>query len=231
MTIWINSFPKSGTALMRQALSCHGRDLGHLQMFSEPGNEMQDHDRIVKELQHWSHEQKAIATGHLHYHPAFLELMEGKTFFLVRDPRDVVVSHAHFVYQAKGHHMHARYQKMDWEERLYTSIWGDAEWGLPNIADRFLPYLGWGYQVPVVRFEDVAEDGVARRAVFLKLRDELHLRCTLDEMNAAIDRATSPTFRKGEVGGYVTEMQLHTMEQFDFDFGWLLDLLEYKRDE
>ncbi len=230
MTIWINTFPKSGTALMRQALSCHGRDLGHLQMFDGTDNTLNEVELIDENLLRWSNEKDAIATAHLHYDPAFYAAIGDKTFFLIRDPRDVVVSHAHYVYKTPEHPLHKSYQKMEWENRLLTSIYGDQA-DFPNIADRFLPYLGWMYQVPLVRFEDVVEDNAVRFGMFNELIDGFSLNCTANEMRDAIDRSTSPTFRKGEVGSYAQEMTLHIMEEFDHDFGWLLDLLEYKRDE
>ena len=69
-------------------------------------------------------------------------------YFILRDPRDVVVSHVHYVTEMEPNHIHHRYYSQElhtFDERLRASILGipDPAIPFPDIRQRFLPYLGW----------------------------------------------------------------------------------------
>ena len=102
-----------------------------------------------------------IAYGHLHAIPEITSLLSSEgmvTYFIYRDPRDVVVSHAHYITEMAPGHIHSEFFRQElhnFDERLQTSIAGigNNESGtgskkadappLPNIRERFEPYLKW----------------------------------------------------------------------------------------
>src|SRR5215813_8715559 len=67
-------------------------------------------------------------------------------YFIFRDPRDVTVSHVFYVTDMEAQHVHHDYYQSlpDFHSRLNVSILGRPDAGIefPNIAERFMPYLG-----------------------------------------------------------------------------------------
>ncbi|NIW46225.1 MAG: hypothetical protein GWN30_16160, partial [Gammaproteobacteria bacterium] len=118
--------------------------------------------QILKDLQRLR--PGDIAYGHLHATTQVSSLVCGGHFapyFIYRDPRDVVVSHVHYVTDMAPNHVHHPYYKntlRNFDERLTVSILGRPEMDIsfPNILDRFLPYINWTKQkgVLAIKFED-----------------------------------------------------------------------------
>ena len=104
------------------------------------------------------------------------------TYFIFRDPRDVVVSHVFYVTEMESRHVHhAYYQSLpDFDARLKVSILGrqDTNIEFPNIADRFAPYLDWlnHSEVLTLHFEDLIHD---RAATLTRIMDHFLARAPL----------------------------------------------------
>jgi len=244
-----NSFPKSGTHLLTQVL--HGltqigpavdAGLPAVVMYTGTTGQPRAERDIVADL----HRLKPgdIAYGHLHSRPdvrAELTRWGVAPFFIYRDPRDVVVSHVHYVTEMEPHHVHhAYYAKTlkDFDERLMTSILGrpELEIPFPNVWGRFEPYLGWLEcpEVLTLQFEDF----ITHRAATLERVLDHAQRCgfvvktsreqALRVLDSAINPEQSPTFRSGKVGKWRAAFKSSHKKTFKNVAGDLLIRLGYE---
>jgi len=219
--LFANSFPKSGTHLLTQVLQGMTRlgpavnsGLPAVVTFDGPTGQPRSVHAIIKDLQRFS--SGDVAYGHLHALPEVVSLLtqDGVApFFILRDPRDVCVSHVHYVTEMEPNHVHHHYYRYDLEnfdERLRTSILGrpELEIPFPDIRGRFEPYLGWleHPEVLILQFEDFITQ---QDKTLLKVLDHARGRGfpvnvgeqeALDILKSAIDPAKSPTYRSGKVG-------------------------------
>ncbi len=249
--LFANSFPKSGTHLLTQILEGFARfgpavDAGLpavLTYESATGRERTPAE-IAADLRRLR--PGDIGYGHVHALPETVPLLcrpGVATWFIVRDPRDVVVSHVHYVTDmAPGHVHHAYYCSLpDFESRLRVSILGlpDAEVPFPDISQRFAPYRGWLEQpeVSLLHFEDFLQgrraalgavlDHAVRRGFPLKIpREE-----AISLLEAAINPEKSPTFRSGKAGGWRESFTPETTALFKDVAGDLLIALGYESDK
>jgi hypothetical protein len=255
-----NSFPKSGTHLLTQVMHGFIR-LGPAVDSGLPavvtfdgftgrqrsiGEIMADLDRLLP---------GDIGYGHVH---AFLKAVEWlrrpgvASYFILRDPRDVVVSHVHYVAEMAPDHIHHRYYHevlQTFDERLRASITGvpveelaRASGGtpvyepLPDIRARFEPYLGWlGHpEVLALRYEDfMCERGEALARVFEHavsrgFRPVISRQAALQILEESIDPARSPTFRSGKIGGWEKSFTAEHKALFAGVAGDLLSSLGYE---
>ncbi len=221
--LFANSFPKSGTHLLTQILEGFVQigpavqsGLPAIVMYEgETGRERLTKE-IVNELRQLSHGD--IGYGHLHAVPEIMEKLISPlfaTFFILRDPRDIVVSHVHYVTEMEPKHVHHDYYAntlKTFEERLKTSILGrpDALHPFPDIAGRFAPFTAWINQSAVLtlKYEDLLQqrertigvmvDFVSGRGFPIRLaKDD-----AIQVLMAHIDPQKSPTFRSGKAGGW-----------------------------
>ena len=173
---------KSGTHLLSDCLSLmpkmmfSGRHLALANFFASsaktPGSQSRqgsmpplDVARLRKYLERCP--QGMFVTAHARFHPTFSDLVEElgfKHILLMRDPRDIAVSHAFYVVQNTLHQHHGYYTRTlnSDEERLMVSIRGidrkeSAEHPLPSIGQIIGGYLPWlkDPSTLVVRFEDL----------------------------------------------------------------------------
>lgn len=255
--LFANSFPKSCTHLLTQILEGFA-SLGPAVVSGLPaivtyqGNTgyerpiqaiMADLDRLLP---------ADIAYGHLHAQPevvAHLSQPSFASYFILRDPRDVVVSHVHYITEMEPNHIHHRYYKEDlhtFDERLRTSILGipDPNIPFPDIAARFQPFLGWleQEQVLIVHYEDFITDrdetlgkvlDHAVRAGFPLVGQKYTKQLTRPEalqiLADSIDPLRSPTFRSGKVGGWKAKFSDENTRLFKEISGDLLTRLGYEK--
>lgn len=218
--LFANSFPKSGTHLLTQVLEGFARvapvalsGLPAVVMFDGPTGRPRPLNAILRDLDRFR--PGDVGYGHLHALPPIVERLcaPGRAaFFIYRDPRDVVVSHVHYVTEMEPNHVHHAYYRSlpDFESRLRTSILGrpDLDVPFPDIRARFEPYLGWleRPEVLALRFEDFITHReetllrVVEHAQVRGLRLPLGVEATLRALNSAIDPRRSPTFRSGKIG-------------------------------
>jgi len=216
-----NSFPKSGTHLLFQVLQGFAQlgpavdsGLPAVVTFDGPTGQPRPTNAIMRDLQRFR--PGDVAYGHLHALPEIVSLLtrDGVApFFIYRDPRDVVVSHVHYVTEMEPNHVHHnyyRYELQNFDERLRTSILGrpDVDVPFPDIRRRFDPYLGW-LELPEVltlQFEDFITQ---KEQTLLRVLEHARGRGfpvtlgeqeSLEVLKSAIDPMKSPTFRSGKIG-------------------------------
>ncbi len=221
--IFANSFPKSGTHLLVQVLQGFTKlgpvvesGMPAVVTFDGPTGQQRPLDHIIKDLQYLK--SGDIAYGHLHALPevtAELVRQGVAAYFIFRDPRDVVVSHVHYVTEMETqhvHHQYYRYHLTNFDERLMASILGRPELSIPfpDIRARFEPYLGWldHSDVLSLRFEDFMAN---RRQTLKTILDHavqrgfpmmLETSTAIAILESAIKPEDSPTFRRGHVSGW-----------------------------
>ena len=221
--LFANSFPKSGTHLLTQVLRGFTRlgpavnsGLPAVVSFQGDSGRARGLDDILRDLKRLN--PGDIAYGHLHAAPevvSFLAQDGFATYFLMRDLRDVVVSHVHYVTEMAPQHAHHQYYRevlQDFSQRLEASILGRMDWRqpFPDVGERFRPYLGWleSGGVLTLRYEDFIHDRSAAlgKIIDFSVSRGFALHCDRDEairiLEIAINPHSSPTFRRGGAGGW-----------------------------
>lgn len=246
-----NSFPKSGTHLLSQVLLALprvglavDRGMGPILTFERGTGRQRAAREILADLEQLR--PGDLAFGHVIAEPELRGLLcrEGVAhFFMLRDPRDVVVSHAHYIGERAVHNVHHAYYKSlpDLDERLRVSILGRADFPgeFPDIGARFLPYLGWldCPTVRVLRFEDFIEDRDAALAGLLDHAERAGFGRRVGREDAlaalaeAIDPQKSYTFRRGAVGDWAQHFSEEHKALFKMSAGELLIRLGYEQDQ
>jgi hypothetical protein len=184
-----------------------------------------------------------IAYGHLHATPDIipaLQRAEVAMYFIYRDPRDVVLSHLHYVTEIETNHVHHPYYRTlpDFDTRLKTSILGRPEMGdlFPDIRARFEPFLGWlRPEVCVLKFEDFIEhrdatlEQVLTHAEHHGFTPQVSRSDALRILSESINPQKSPTFRSGKVGGWREKFTEEHKRLFKVTTGELLVQLGYEK--
>ena len=256
--LFANSFPKSGTHLLTQILEGFAR-LGPAVISGLPaivtyqGNTGYERppQEILADLNRLL--PADIAYGHLHAQPEVVSHLNQPgfaTYFILRDPRDVVVSHVHYITEMEPNHIHHRYYTEElhtFDERLRTSILGipDPNIPFPDIAARFQPFLGWldQAQVLTLRYEDFITDRDGSLGKVLdhavqagfplggkKNTAQLTRQAALQVLADSIDPQRSPTFRSGKIGGWKAKFSDENTHLFKEISGDLLMRLGYEQD-
>lgn len=247
-----NSFPKSGTHLLTQVLQGFPAigpaiDSGLPAIVTYEGDS--GRQRQVAEILADLQRLKAgdIAYGHLHALPEVVRLLcqpGYAAYFILRDPRDVVVSHVHYVTEMEPHHIHHRFYNEElhsFDERLAVSILGrpDGSIPFPNIQARFEPYLGWleHPEVLVLHFEDFIQqqqttlERVLEHAVQRGFPLQVSLPAAIQALADGINPQRSPTFRSGRVGGWRDQFSDANKHLFKQVAGELLIRLGYEQSD
>lgn len=245
-----NSFPKSGTHLLTQVLQGFAQvgpvvdaGLPAVVTFDGPTGHQRPIAAILQDLQRL--QPGDIAYGHLYAIPEVIaELTRDgvAAYFIFRDPRDVVVSHVHYVTEMAPDHVHHHYyahRLSTFDQRLETSILGipGAEIPFPNIYQRFEPYLGWlgTSQVLTLRFEDFIRSRPETLALILDhainrgFKFNLPPNQAIQILDAAIVPQKSPTYRTGQVGKWRTSFSEQNKMIFKEVAGDLLVKLGYEQ--
>lgn len=249
--LFANSFPKSGTHLLTQILNGFQKfspivdsGLPPILTFDGPTGKPRSLDVIIKELRRLK--DGDIGYGHLHAHrEVAVELTKTgmATYFIFRDPRDVVVSHVHYITEMYPEHAHHRYYTQELEtfdERLKVSILGlpGTSKPFPDIGKRFDPYLGWFGEknVLTLRYEDFINtrdtfiENILDHAVLCGLSLEIEQKTAVRILSSVIDPKRSPTFRSGKIGKWRDAFSNEHIKLFKDVAGDLLLRLRYEKD-
>jgi len=250
--LFANSFPKSGTHLLTQVLQGFTRlgpavdsGLPAIVTFEGDTGRTRQPQEILADLQRLL--PGDIAYGHVHALPQVVDFICRErvcAYFILRDPRDVAVSHVHYVTDMEQGHAHHRYYTEElhsFDERLQASIQGIPEIDVqfPDIRARFGPYLGWleRPEVLTLRFEDFISqrmDTLGRvfdHAVQRGFPASAERQDAIQTLAEVIDPHSSPTFRSGKAGTWRENFNAENKRLFKDVAGDLLVRLGYERDQ
>lgn len=247
-----NSFPKSGTHLLTQVLQGFSligpavdSGLPAIVTYQGDSGRQRSEAEILADLRRL--QAGDIAYGHIHALPEVVRLLcqpGHVAYFILRDPRDVVVSHVHYVTEMEPNHAHHRYYNQElhsFDERLAVSILGrpDSPVPFPDVQARFAPYLGWlnHPEVLVLHFEDFIQQQplVLGQVLDHALQRGFPLQgsrpAAIQSLAKCIDPQRSPTFRSGKVGGWRERFSAENKRLFKRVAGELLLQLGYETDD
>jgi hypothetical protein len=247
-----NSFPKSGTHLLTQVLAGFSRcgpvvnsGLSAITMYSGTTGAQRSLETILGEIDRLR--PGDVGYGHLHAAPEIVQVLcrDGVApYFILRDPRDVAVSHVFYITEREPDHIHHHYYAQvltSFDERLQVSIEGrpGLDFPFPNISARFEPYLTWleRPEVLTLRFEDFITQKeetlgtILDHAVARGFRYRGERETAVDLLSSAIDPQRSPTFRSGKVGAWKEHFTTEHKRLFKQVAGDLLVKLGYESDQ
>jgi len=250
--LFANSFPKSGTHLLTQVLRAFTEigpavdsGLPAVVMYEGDGGRLRSEVEIIADLKRFL--PGDIGYGHLHAFSQAVEILAAPpfaTYFILRDPRDVAISHVHYVTEMEPRHAHHRlfaYELSTFEERLAATITGvpQADPPLPGLADRLKPYLGWldNPHVLTIKYEALFVDRQSALRAILEhaMRQGFPLSHGLEEalrvLDSHIQPQRSPTFRKGGAGGWREAFTPQQKQLFKEYCPGMVTLLGYEKDE
>ncbi len=239
-----NSVPKAGSHLLARTLELLGLIYNRQHV-----NDFHPRSRTVRQLN--GIRPGEFLTAHLSYAPEWQTLLNGRgarMVVIIRDPRDIVVSHYHYVtYMDKSHRLRPYYLQMqDDDERLMASITGfeppdgNPRGRLLDINTRFRAIWQWrAYGAHVVRFEDLVGphgggDEVRQMQALEGICKHLDITLSPREMEDVARRLfyrRSATFRKGVIGDWRQRFTEEHKRVFKSVAGVLLVELGYERDE
>lgn len=244
-----NSFPKSGTHLLSQLLAGLPDRADFGAFLASMSSSLQFRERTV------ANTVSAIRTmvpgdvvrGHLFFDPQYARQLRGRNvvhYTIYRDPRDVVVSEAHYLRDMnRWHRLHSFFrQTASIDDAITLSITGlgsrvpDVDY--PNIAERFARYRGWLECTDcfAVRYEDLMSDHrqevVHNMARFYAERvlDPCDVEACVGRMLAQVAPHKSHTFRAGRKAGWQSEFSDDHRRLFEEVAGDLLVELGYEAD-
>jgi len=138
-----------------------------------------------------------------------------KIIQVLRDPRAIAVSNAHYLAKQKKHPMYGFYQSLpDFDSQLAFSITGgkiDSELTLNSIAERAMLIAPWVKQIDVlsIRFEDLigakgGGDDVLQHSAIVEILNFLDLDSDEANLQHIQDNlfGTSATFRQGQIDSW-----------------------------
>jgi hypothetical protein len=202
------SLPKAGTHLLERALCLHPALYRKVLPTLHDDNIGRWHDLtfLLRSLA-----PGQILVSHLHHRPEYRASLAAsgvRCLFLVRDPRDLLVSQAHYIAAERGHRLHDLFAgQPTLQDRLRLAISGDVPHRLPSIGQRLGDFAGWLDDSDlVVRYEDLigGEATAARQRTTLhQLYQALGMPQTDAFIGGVQDRLrsrVSPTFRRGSTG-------------------------------
>jgi hypothetical protein len=165
-------------------------------------------------------------------------------FFVIRDPRDVIVSLVHHVRKIRSNYLHWDYARLPSDKaRLMAAIRGLANHdGSPKsqgIVEKLEVTLGWteAKAVLTLRFEDLISErggGSAENQSAAIRRIGSHLGWDIDKAEALLIGneafGKGRTFRRGMIGGWREVFDDELKETFKRAAGEYLIRLEYEKD-
>jgi hypothetical protein len=264
--VFINSLPKSGTHLLigmlslmpgftRQHLTLTRKlrlhPLNYLFFYSKPVWAGVDKPGKVK-IQTVDYKFKQLrnggfAAGHMPYHQWVVDILNSRniqTIFVIRDPRDVVVSKVHWNMKREKHFLHKKYAAMASDkERLTAAIVGvknkDGSYFALGMAEKLASVLAWLRTEGVlsVRFEDLIGSqggGSSEKQYQGILAAARHIGVSLtEEQIITIGEkmfGTGKTFRKGVIGDWKNHFDEELKDIFKKNVGHYLIDLGYEKD-
>jgi hypothetical protein len=227
------SLPKAGTHLIERAVCLHPRLYRRILPTLNPENVgLRGLEGVLGRLR-----PGQVAVAHLPFEEAYPSLLEGvKAFFVIRDPRDIAVSLAHYIGRRGDHPLHVAYrERPDLRARIELAILGDAEARppAPSLESVLAGFAGWLESgALVVRYEDLigergGGDPEAQERALERIYDHLGLEMPAG-LPGRIFSADSPTFRKGAIGQWREHFDAGLQAPFEQEAGRWMEVYGYR---
>jgi len=229
------SLPKAGTHLVERAVCLHPRLYRRILRTLNPENVGPEGlGGVVRRLR-----PGQVLLAHLPFEPAYAEMLERegvRTIFVIRDPRDIAVSLAHYIESRGDHPLHFAYnERPDQRSRIELAILGDAEArppapSLESLLDGFSGWMESG--ALVVRFEELigarggGDDETQARTIGA-IYDHLGLEIP-PRLAERLFSSASPTFRKGQIGQWRDHFDPELEELFEQAAGPWMEAYGYR---
>jgi hypothetical protein len=246
--IFGNSKPKSGSHLLLQILNGFTQIMPYKYVEAEPVRTIKK-DGERRTSHEILHDLKKIPNGVIGWgyvdatkeNASFLTQTGRLTFFIYRDPRDLLISQVFFATDMHEEHgMHEYYNSLpDFNERLKVAITGIDKDNLymVNVKQRYEGVFEWLEQknVMCIRFEDLINN---RDATLNQMLDEVEKtgykiptprEKSLSVLVEAIQPKKSHTFRSGKTGGWKEYFTEEHKKLFKDVAGDLLVELSYEK--
>jgi hypothetical protein len=245
-----NSFPKSGTHLLAQVAAGLPRRVNYGAFLASMTSSFQFRERSAASVQRFigAIVPGELVRGHLFFDDQYVDDLRRKNvvhYFIYRDPRDVIVSEAHYAREMNSwHRLHPYFRRLgSMEEAITLSINGfdPPVPGIyyPNIAERFARYQGWLAHdncLPI-QFEDMRSASranvIREMARFYATRsgEQFDVDACAAAMEARIAPQQSHTFRSGKKGGWREKFTAEHRRRFAELTGDLLVRLGYEEND
>jgi hypothetical protein len=249
--VLVNSFPKAGTHLVTAELTklegIHNSYV-HLQPrdFNRLAPDRQrlldfepDVDALARRLRKVGKGQ--VVTAHFAYIKEFCELLDElnyRTIFVVRDPRDVLISDLNYVKTLPRHFLHRTLmEKFSTDaERLEAMIRGiDRPPYVRPLAQRWQRYLNWmeAPSVLTVRFEDLVGtagggDDAAKRASMGRIAAHIGREDgSIPEQEVLRQQKWTPTLRSGRTNRWREVLTPSQIALFETEMSGVMTALGY----
>jgi hypothetical protein len=240
---FMNSMPKSGTHLMKLMLMGLPSLSHHYQNELYEGYPVQylDHSAKLSKLK-----SGEFGAGHIYHSEGWAQILRElkmKQLFLYRDPRDIVVSYAHFIIDKYPyHHLHPYLKECKtWKERYLAFIIGvrNPQIQYPSIGKWIDQFTGWlsDPSTMSIRFEDLVLNRDSLRGkleeIILYLWDGKKLPMPLPVMIRQMEESSAPqkslTFRSGKIGNWRSVFDAEVKQRFKEVAGQHLIQLGYEK--
>jgi len=246
--ILANSFPKSGTHLLIQILQAIPgvRDWGSF-LASTPSFTFREipEDKMCQKIRKIVPNE--LVSAHLYYSKKVEKALADKNvvhYFIYRDPRDVVVSGAHYLtFMNKWHKLHKLFKNLpDMDSRIKCHIEGIYDYQnsfiFPNIRERLMRYKKWiespfGFSI---KYEDLLianKENIIHDIIFYYVKSsniDVDIHRLTHEAIHNIDPKKSHTFRTGKISTWKQYFSIKNKELFKNYAGDILIELGYERD-
>lgn len=211
--VLVNSIPKSGTHLVETILCETGPFYRPFHPTFNPRlHKTEQLGRAIANLK-----RGQILFAHFPYSEDLLRLIlarECKLVFVARDPRDVVISNAHFIPTLPKHVHFKALSGLAFEERLEILISGSVELEVPSIFEKTEPFVDWMEHADhIVHFENLSRNA----DLSMKQQETGNLLKALgaDAHQVEVEiKAASTTFRKGVSGDWVNVLSPRQQQKF-----------------
>lgn len=230
-----NSFPKSGTHLLYEALLGAG--------VYQPWDDIVSWQSLSGRANSFRHLQwklraapdNSVVRAHVPFDPQITDTLASDRYAIVtivRDPRDVIVSHAHWVRKEPRFYLHSVYRRSTLDEAIMMSAVGVplgavpySNVSFPGVVEDMVRWNGW-IEDPrnvVVRFEDLVgarggsttgrqEAAVRRIGAHIGWGD-VELEACLATLRQG-DGTESHTYRQGRIGAWADVLSADHLDAF-----------------
>jgi len=185
-----------------------------------------------------------IRIGYFHAKPEYQAILSEPQiahYFIVRDPRDALVSSIFYAMDINPNQFHHDFIKNlpDMEERLSFAIHGEAEgeYAMSDVGERYARWTDWldNKDVCLIRFEELVSNREKQLGIMLDYLEtrgfspKLPRIQMIDNLKKQMAPEKSNTFRKGVSGEWRKFFSERNIEEFKNFTGDLLVKMGYEK--